>query len=244
MRLVFVDESARDDDYYFFGALIADAAAIRSIETGLDGIGQLLARQVDGFDAHTEFHAAEIFHGKGAWRSVPVVWRVKACTLVAKVLARSTARFVLRGVDLGALRARYGSLAHPPHLLTLAHLLECVHDHLGRLDHDEQLGLVLADEHHSAVRARRSLREFKLDSVPGYTRRPLTRIADTIYFGPSHESRMLQAADLATFFLNRARTITEHDARTAAGVAKVAELVRSVTLVEYVWSPQRHNAPR
>jgi len=237
VRLIFIDESARDDAFYFFGGLVADASAVQSIEQGFDGIGRLLAANVAGFDAATEFHAVEMFHGRGRWKRVPLGWRVKACTLAAKVLSRSTASFVFRGVDLYAHRRRYGSRAFPAHLLTLAHLLECVHERLGWLDRNDQLGLVLADEHHSAAGARRSLRSFKVESVPGYTRKPLTRIADTIYFGPSHESRMLQAADLATFFLNRSRTIEEKDPRAADAVAKIVALVKEITIVEYVWSP-------
>ncbi|KQS14722.1 hypothetical protein ASG04_02465 [Curtobacterium sp. Leaf183] len=178
-----------------------------------------------------------MFHGAGAWKDVPVVWRVKACTLVAKVLARSTASFVFRGVDLEAHRRRYGRRAYPAHLLTLAHLLECVDERLAWLDPEDGLGLVLADEHHSAAGARRSPRSFKVESTPGFTKRPLTRIADTIYFGPSDESRMLQAADLATFFLNRSKTIVERDARSAAAVAKVVSLITQIRIKDYVWSP-------
>lgn len=178
-----------------------------------------------------------MFHGRAAWANVPLVWRVKACDLVAKVLARSSALFIFRGVDLRALRASYSS-PYPAHLLTLAHTLEDVHMRLDGFDHDS-LGLILADEHHAANDSRRSLRHFKLARVPGYTRRPLRRIADTIYYGPSHASRMLQAADVATYFLNRDRTIVESDPRSSKAVAKIAANVRSITVSEFVWSPRR-----
>ncbi len=237
VRLIFIDESARDDDFYFFGALVADADAIRSIERGFDDIGRLVAAHVGGFEPDAEFHGVEMFHGEGPWKGVPVGWRVKACTLAAKVLARSSASYVLRGIDLQAHRRRYGSRAFPPHLLTLAQLLECVHERLGSLDRSDGLGLVLADEHHSAAGARRSLRSFKVESVPGYTKKPLTRIADTIYFGPSHESRMLQGADLATYFMNRSRTVVEKDERAAAAVAKIVAILERITIVDYVWAP-------
>jgi hypothetical protein len=241
MRLVFIDESARDDAYYFFGALIVDAEAVRSIEQAFNEIAALVAANVPGFVPSTEFHAVDLFHGKGAWCSVPLGWRVKTARLLAKALQRSCAAFVLRGVDLRAHRTRYGSAAYPPHLLTLAQVLEEVDDRLRLLDQPEELGLVLADEHHSAANARRSLRDFKVASVPGYTNRALTRIADTLYFGPSHESRMLQAADFATFFLNRDRTIAESDPRAAKAVADVVGRIRSITVREYVWCPE---APR
>lgn len=239
MRLIYIDESARDRAYYFFGALIADPAAVRSIEAGLDGIGRMLSKEVDGFDPATEFHAVEMFHGKGEWAVVPIGLRVKACKLVAKVLERSSAVFVFRGVDLAAHRQRYGDHAFPPHLLTLAHVLEEVDKRLHLLDDPDRLGLVLADEHHSAASARRSLRNFKTERVRGYTNGPLTRIADTIYFGPSHESRLLQATDLATFFFNRERTVVEREARSAAAVDEITRRIRAITVKEYVWCPSR-----
>lgn len=238
MRLIFIDESARDDAFYFFGALVADAAAVRQIERGLDGVARLVAAHVAGFDPDTEFHAVDMFHGDRAWKRVPIGWRVKACTLVAKVLARSSASFIFRGVDLESHERKYGLNAYPAHLLTLAQVLESVHERLKWLDHPEQLGLVLADEHHSAAGARRSLRSFKVESAPGYTRKPLTRIADTIYFGPSHESRMLQAADVATYFLNRSKTIAEKDPRSADAVRKIVHFIDQITVVDYVWAPR------
>ncbi len=236
MRLIYLDESARDDRFYFFGALIVDAEAVRAIEKGVNEVAALLERHVPGFDQSTEFHAVDMFHGSGAWRRVPVAWRVKACDLTAKVIARSSAKFVFRGVDTRAQRERYRS-PFPPHLLTLAHTLQEVDNRIANLDRVEQVGLVLADEHHTAPGARRSFRNFKIDSVPGYTTRRVTRIADTIYFGPSHESRLLQASDLATYFLNRDMTVETRDERSKRAIAKIVTNIRSVTVHEYVWRP-------
>lgn len=237
MRLIYLDESARANEFYFFGALIADALAVKTIERGIGEVATLIGQNVKDFDPAAEFHAVDMFHGKGAWRPVPIAWRVKACDLAAKVIRRSTARFVFRGIDLAALRAKYHDHAYPAHLLTLAHTLEEVDRHIGRLDHPDYAGLVLADEHHSAPDARRNLRNFKLDQVPGYTSQRLARIADTIYFGPSSESRLLQAADVATFFINRVRTVAESDPRQARAIAKIVANIRAVTLDEWVWRP-------
>jgi hypothetical protein len=235
MRLIFIDESARDDRYYFFGALIVDATALRTIEHGLDEAAADLARAVPGFDPETEFHAVEMFHGKGGWGCVPPQERARACITTATVLARSAARFVFRGVDVRAYRAPHSTETRPVHLLTLAHVLEAVDAHLGEADPGDQLGLVLADEHHAAEGARRSLRDVKTGASPSWTAGPIRRIADTLYFGPSHESRLLQAADFATFFLNRDRTVPERDPRAARATARIARAVRSITVDETVW---------
>lgn len=237
MRIVYVDESARDNDYYFFGALIVDGDAARQIERGMNEVAALIASHVPGFSADTEFHAVNMFHGTEEWRNVPVAWRVKACDLTAKIIGRSTAQFVFRGIDLNAQRAKY-KRPFPPHLLALAHSLEEVDKRLRRMVAPENCGLVVADEHHSATSARRSLRDFRIGKVPGYTTRQLDAVLDTIYFGPSHESRLLQAADVATYFLNRHRTITEQDDRARSAVEKIVGNIRRVTVSEYVWSPE------
>lgn len=234
MRAVYIDESARDTRFYFFGALIVGDAAARFIEAGLDSIGVLLERHIHGFTPTTEFHAHEMFHGSGPWSSVPLGWRVKACELVSKVLERSGAEYVFRGVDLAALRSRYRD-PYPAHLLTLAHLLEEVD--LRLRDVHGEVALVLADDHHSAASSRRNLVDFRFGRVPGYTQSQLTSIVDTLYFGPSHASRLLQASDVATYFMNRSRTVVESDERARAAVARIIGRIREITVSEYVWRP-------
>ncbi|MRH29930.1 DUF3800 domain-containing protein [Microbacterium sp. SYP-A9085] len=234
MRAVYIDESARGNDYYFFGALIVDDEAVLKVERGLNGVGKLLAEHVDGFRPRTEFHGSCMFQGNEEWKSVPIAWRVKASDLVAKILEQSGAEFIWRGIDLNALRRRYID-PYPPHLLTLAQILNQVDKRLSRLG---DVGVVLADEHHSAATSRRKLVDFKIGSVPGYTGRVLTNLADTLYFGPSHASRLLQAADVATYFLNRQRTMTESDPRSAAAVRRIARRILNITVHRYIWAPQ------
>jgi hypothetical protein len=243
MRLIFIDESARDDRYYFFGALIVDAVALRAIESGLDEAAARVARSVPGFNPETEFHAVEMFHGKNGWAGVPADVRARACITTATVITRSTAHFLFRGIDVRAHRAHHTTEAGPVHLATLSELLEAVDGHLEQADPSEQLGLVLADDHHAADGARRSLRDFKAGASAGWTAGPLTRIADTLYFGPSHESRLLQAADFATYFLNRDRTVPERDRRAARATARIARAVRSITVDETVWCPPEARRP-
>ncbi|WP_434315685.1 DUF3800 domain-containing protein [Leifsonia sp. P73] len=200
----------------------------------MNDIAGLVSAHVPSFDPRAEFHAVDMFHGRRDWRAVPLAWRVKACDLVAKVLARSTVAYVFRGVDLVALSSRYRR-PHPP--ISSRSRTRSLRSSVSSRHDQDALGLVLADEHHAATGARRSLRDFKSAAAPGYTTDALHCIADTIYFGPSHESRLLQAADVATFFVNRARTIEERDPRSRRAVAKIVANVRSITLTEYVWCP-------
>ncbi len=235
MRAVFVDESARGSELYFFGALVVDENAASYIEKGLNGIAQLLADNVTGFKKSSEFHGNEMFHGEDAWSKVPVAWRVKASELVSKVIARSGGEYIFRGVDLVKLRARYSN-PYPAHLLTLAHILDEVDTRLLKV-HGEK-AIVLADDHHSASSSRRILVDFKIQSVPGYTAKPLNNLIDTMYFGPSHASRLLQAADVATYFTNRKMTIVEKDSRAKDAVQRICANIDRATVSSYVWAPQ------
>jgi len=73
--------------------------------------------------------------------------------------------------------------------------------------------LVLADEVHSAERHRTNFRSCQDSDDPADGTGRLARIIDTLYFGPSRHSRMLQAADLLTYMRLRRATSTEPNPR-------------------------------
>jgi hypothetical protein len=72
--------------------------------------------------------------------------------------------------------------------------------------------LLLADEVHSAERHRTNFRSYQ-DGSDGEPAGGLHRILDTLYFGPSKHSRLLQAADMLTFIRLRRMTSVEPDSR-------------------------------
>ena len=233
MRIVYADESAHLNLLYVIGALVADDDAVGHLQSSLDRIGQIVAHEVEGFDPTTEFHAYDMFHGERAWDSVPVGLRVKASVLTAKAIARSGATFILRGLDMPRLEQRY-RYPFPPHELALAQALETADEHLARLG---ERAIVVADEHHTAEDGRRRFRRMRADTLAGYSGRRITNLVDTVYFGPSHHSRLLQAADVATYFMCRRhwKPIREEDARARPHIAKIVNLIWSCTARDYVW---------
>jgi hypothetical protein len=95
-----------------------------------------------------------------------------------------------------ARQAADGKDPTPPHERTLRQLLE----HLELIAEERsQYMLVLADEVHSAERHRTNFRFYQDSDSGGEHQGRLGRVLDTLYFGPSRQSRMLQAADLLTF---------------------------------------------
>lgn len=237
MRAIYLDESATTTgDRYYFGALVVDADAARRIETGLHDVCALVARHTPGFNIDAELHGVDVFHGKKEWRTVLPAWRVKACELTVKCIRDSGAKLVFRGVDVAALRRKYRS-PHPPHELVLAQILEDVDGRLGPGRQLGQLGICHADEHHTAASSRRNLRAFKTTQVKGYTTRPIRNIVDTIYFGPSDASRLLQAADVATFFHNRNENVQTRDPRAQRAMRRIMTAMEPATLRAYTWVP-------
>lgn len=237
MRAIYIDESASPDgSEYYLAGLVVDAPALRHIERDMDRLVSDMARQSPGLPPDAEVHAYDVFHGKGEWAEVPVWMRVRVCTVVARIIRRSGARLVFRGVDIDALERRHAH-PHPPHELVLAQLLCDIDARLGPEGALGDVGICHADEHHTADSGRRNLRQFKLSRVPGFTDRIIENIGDTIFFGPSHASRLLQAVDVATFFLNRDRNRVEGDERAAKAVERIVGDLREVTVREYDWVP-------
>lgn len=233
MRIVYADESAHDDQLYVIGALIADEAAIVHVQSSLDRIGQIVADAVPGFSEGAEFHAYDMFHGENEWDAVPPALRAKACVLTAKTIARSGARFILRGLNLPQLERRYLS-PFPPHELAFAQALESADELLERLG---DLAMVVADEHHTAEDGRRRFRRMRADTLEGYSGRQITHLVDTVYFGPSHHSRLLQAADVATYFMCRRhwKPLDEESPLARPHLRTIAALLSSCTSRDYVW---------
>lgn len=234
MLLLYLDESARKSSHYYMGALLVDAHMTRAVTEALDGIGQFVARQVRGFDPRTEFHAYDVFQGKNVWQSVPVDLRVRVCQMSLRDIAATGARFVVRGINVHALQRRYKN-PHDSHQLALCQALESVQDVTGRDGQADQDVLAIADEHHAATDSRTRFAAMKEAAEKGYTKKPLTQFLDTIYFGPSHHSRLLQAADMATFFTNRIRHVIETDERARAAMRRIEKELDYMTSYSYEW---------
>lgn len=231
MRIAYADESGRDRDFYFIGVLIADDDSIRAVHAELDRLGRMVAASVPEFDPDTEFHGYDLFHGKQGWADVPAPLRARASVLAIQCIAASGARFIFRGIDLVTLERRYQT-PFPAHELTLAQALENADEFLEK---ENASAIVVADEHHAAEDGRRRFRRMTLGPDNGYSTRRLTQLVDTLYFGPSHHSRLLQAADLATFFSNRLRTVRNPPEAARKALARIEAGLGQFTARAYVW---------
>ena len=223
MILACVDESA-NKIYFTLSAVVLTGAAAKQLGDELDAIVSSLTQF--GVPDGAELHGHELFHGKGLWRNVPVRLRIGIYAKAPRAVGNSDAKLFFRCIDNVGQAARY-TTPFPAHEVALQYLLEDLNAY-ARI-RDEQV-LVLADEVHTESRHRTNFRSFKAGGTPGYRSTRLGSILDTIYFGPSDHSRLLQAADLATFMYLRRKAVVETDPRAARANESIWEPLRRITV--------------
>jgi len=235
MRYAYLDESATPNNaVYMFGILLVDDAQLCSIEDDMDKLGELVHKWCPSISKHQELHGYEVFHGVGQWEKLSKAQLVTVCTYVAKIIGSSGATLMIRGVNQAGLTARYGSGADPIHEVAYGHALECTEREMG-LRHDDQRVLLFADEHHSAPNGRRRLRLARNRAEFGRISVPLKHFADTIYFTPSHHSRLIQAVDMATYLYQRFTYHRETHPKAKAAMTKVRMALSPALGFTYEW---------
>ena len=216
MFLAFVDESY-NKDLFCLSALVADDLTTAHLSLELDGIIQFVNNC--GFPGPQELHGHEIFHGSGSWKDVPLRLRMHAYFQAMKLIGQSGALAVFS--DLVRVAEEDPSSPHERALTQLLERLEIL------AEDRSQYVLVLADEVHSAERHRTNFR-FYQSGEDGHSGRRLTRILDTLYFGPSRHSRMLQAADLVTYMRLRRSTVPESNSKATRANDAIWALIEPI----------------
>lgn len=210
MLSAFVDESERDEDFYFLGALVCTPEQAEQITTELDAV---VAKHAVTFPtlAGVELHASDMMRAHDEpWRSIPIRVRFAIYADILEVVRASGARIYIEGVDIKA-QARRGYLyLTPARELAFSHLFERINDCGMDAGCDVQ---VVADEHHTAEVSRSNFSRYQAVGTYGYRSSRLGNVSDDIQFVPSHTSRPLQASDHLTYIFNRLRTVTENDPR-------------------------------
>lgn len=206
----FVDESERDDRFYFLGALIVSDRQLTFLRSELDGLMRMHARahpSLDGAELHgsTTMRASE-----QPWRSVPVRLRLKIFEQAIDCVARSRAHIYIEGVNIVRHAARRYPDPIPPRELAFSHLFERIN---GACDREQPAVRIIADEHHTADVSRSNFTRYRIAGTYGYRSSRLPNIDPNIDFIASHTDRALQAADLVTHLYNRIMTVSERDAR-------------------------------
>ncbi|QNN54601.1 DUF3800 domain-containing protein [Nocardioides mesophilus] len=219
--LCYVDES-NHGDFHGFAALLADEHATKALTDDLNRI--MSQASVDfGIPRTTEFHAHPMFHGKDEWSNVGARARVGLFFKVVNAITSADVTMILRSVDnrlLKARQARENYRVHfPAEQVCFQHILQRANRVAKRQD---TYALMIADNRSDRERHRERFATYQTSGTPGvYMHTTLERLLDTVHFAPSHQSRMLQAADMLAFIYRRRMTVFEQDIRSEQAMAKL-----------------------
>lgn len=232
MLLAFVDESNKGD-FYGFAAVIADEHATKHLTASLNQL--VWQASVDwGIPRTAEIHAHPMFHGQHEWKDVPIRARVGLFFKVVEAIMDEDVCVLLRSVDAARLKERQSRnnypVDFPPEQICFQHILQRVNMAAQRRDTH---ALLIADDRNDRERHRERFAIYQTEGTPGvYMHTTLGRLLDTVHFAPSHQSRMLQAADMLAFIYRRRHTVTEQDRRAAEAMNRLWATITASGKVE------------
>jgi hypothetical protein len=206
----FVDESERNEHFYFLGALVCTPGQEADIEAALNAVIGKHSLSHPAIKPDTEFHAYELMKGSGSWKKVPLRLRFGIYHEALRAIEASGACMHLEGIDVAAQIARGYTHVTPARELAFSHLFERVNDCAAR---KAERVRVIADDHHTKAISRSNFTRYQAWGTYGYKSSRLANIDAGVDFIDSKSSRALQAADLVTYLYNRRKTIVESDAR-------------------------------
>lgn len=208
MFLIYTDEAGNtgfkadpDQPIHMICALIVPADCVPEINKAVtDVLRRFLPSH--SLDA-VEIHGCEIFGGKRQYKDVNPQLRIDLVHALVDTIIRHELRIGYAAVDKMRSKAR-----RHPHELAFGLLAERLQEFL---DKQQAIGLIIADENHEIQRpVIEAMRNYQNDGFAfGGPGKPMHRIIDTVHFIQSSDNRVLQLADLATFFLCKAQRIKD-----------------------------------
>jgi hypothetical protein len=182
---------------YVVGGLVIPFGQIKPLEKAVSE----LAVEIFGTSEMiptTEFHAAHIYSGKGAFKGQPAERRIEVLSRLGGIIHGARAQGV--GQVFGCANS---DLMHStdPAKAAFAFFCERVQAFVGRNADTLLIGDLDGEE------SRRMIRDFSRYRIDGKTPwdygAPIPSIIDSVHFAHSHHSRLLQLADAYLFLLTR-----------------------------------------
>lgn len=209
-----MDESFNKQEFWVTGLVVPESEAV-ALESALD---QVVAKAAGayGVDFRAELHGNDLMNGKKDWAALNGMLRARLGVFLEALTAIAAVpglRAISYGVDIAALQRKYVTPI-PERQLLVGHVAQRCH---GLLATGQALALFV-DDNPTQAAIRAHVRDFKRNGTwSRINSRPLKNILDTVYFAPSCDSRLLQAADLVSYAHFRARTTPKTSGSYAAG---------------------------
>lgn len=224
MLYAFIDESERGESFYFLSAIICTDEQAHALSMKLHRIMRKHSASNLELTEREEFHASDMMRAdKAPWRNLPLRLRLRMYEEALQAIRDSGCRVYIEGINVAAQKARGYKHVTPPRELAFSHLLERIND--CGIEINGEPVRVVADEHHTSEISRSNFNRYQLLGTPGYRSSRLGFIEAPLRFEPSHESRLLQAADLVTYIYNRHITITPSNARALRAQQRLWETI-------------------
>ena len=202
MKLIYFDENkySEDNPYFLVGGVVVNEQIALELDKLLSQI-QFNYFGTSVLTKESEFHAKEIFHGKGVWKGKKLSERIKVFDDISSVIISKQLPIRIVDIDVRKHKKKY-RYPTPEYRLGLMLILERFSDYLTKVN---DIGLIFGDyEKDEITKSIVDFSEFKLlGKTPMYYGRPLGRLIDTVYFTQSHHSRFLQIADILVFMAGR-----------------------------------------
>ncbi len=208
----FIDESERDDSFYFLGALVLDQLQLQNLTFTLDSIMETVAADFNFVASTQELHGSEIMRAaESPWRHLPFKYREMIFKKVLLAIGDSGARGYIEGIDIQKHLQKDYNIHYSPRELAFSYLLERINGTSTTADPKIK---IFADNHHTAPQSRTNFELYQDYGTFGYRSSKLASIMPKFDFIDSASSRALQAIDMATYIFNRLSTVQEKQPRT------------------------------
>ena len=229
MLHAYIDESERDEAFYFLSAIVCTSDQAHELSMKLHRIMARHSRVTPELQLREEFHGSSMMRAAELpWRHIPIRLRLRIYTEALLAIHDSGCQIFIEWMDIAEHKRRKPtSLASTPREIVLGHLLEQISD-CGR-SASRQRVRVVADEHHTSDVSRSNFSRYQLFGTPGQSSSKLPFIEAPLRFDASHTSRLLQAADLVTYIHNRHTTVHPADPRAVQAQIRLWGIIAPAT---------------
>jgi len=231
----YLDESYTDERYYI-AAAVGDRQSWDCVSRKLEIIRQR-THEEHGTPLDIEFHADELMNGRKQWKPLKGKHREAGgiYNAVLKAALSCKIKFILRGLDIPRLHARY-KYPDQPHKIVLGHTLERLHER-SRDYHSSEKTTVVADEIATQKQHIAQFEGYQIEGTPGYRASTLSTIVSPIAFAPSHSNDGLQIADFGAYLHRRRSTQLEKHPRARRAMRRLGEKLDAMTIHNMTWEP-------
>jgi hypothetical protein len=209
MKLIYIDDSGNtgkklDDEkqpIFVLGGVVVD-------ENDWHAVDHAISELKSKYDIEEEIHAIDIMNGKGCFKN----WDYKKKMTFMKELLMIIPKFNLRVIEFSVRKANfrryfeknYGknfneSISISPYLLAFSYLLEITDSYLIQ---EDAHGILIFDEQDEFKKP--ATKTFRLlRTIVDEPELKLEKLLERSFFVESHESNMLQLADVVAYTIKR-----------------------------------------